>query len=63
VQPSLSRSDYFLWCAYRMCTYDIIWWGLNMYYSLVRVLLCAANEKSGRQTKILVARKRLISNF
>ena len=28
-----------------------------MYYSLLRVLLCAVNEKSGSETKILVARK------
>jgi len=57
MQPTLFRSDYFLWCAYLMCTCDIILWELNMYYSLPRVLLCAMNEKSGSQTRILVARK------
>ena len=63
MHSSLSRYDYFLWCAYHMCTCDIICWGLNMYYSLLSVLSCAVNEKSGNQTKILIIRKKWIINF
>ena len=49
--PSLSRSVYFLWCAYHMCTCYFIWCGLNMYFSLLRMLLC--DTAGGKEAEVV----------